>query len=404
MSRKLDLRTGRPVWFSYRAPRVASSRLTRDVRADVCVVGLGISGAMIADALSADGLSVIGIDRRGPMRGSTPATTALVQFEIDQPLSRLSRAIGRADAERAWRRSRLAVANLGSHVREAGIACDLAERQSLLLAGNVLDRSGLEAEAMARRSAGLRCGFLDRAEIKDRFGIDRVAALLSDGNLALDPRRLTAGLLRAAAARGARYYAPVEATGLDDGPDGVRVATKEGPTIRASTVVLATGYELASIEPPAAHRIISTWAIATRPQRRKRLWPEEAFIWEASDPYLYLRATPDGRVICGGEDEDFADEATRDALIADKSAKIEAKLSKLMPWLDTKPEFAWAGAFGSTSTGLPIIGALPRRPRVVTVMGYGGNGITYSRIAAEYVSSRMAGREDSDADLFAFDR
>ncbi len=114
------------------------------------------------------------------------------------------------------------------------------------------------------------------------------------------------------------------------------------------------------------------------------------------------------------------DEATRDALIADKSAKIEAKLAKLMPWLDTKPEFAWAGAFGSTSTGLPIIGALPRRPRVVTVMGYGGNGITrprvvtvmgyggngitYSRIAAEYVSSRMAGREDSDADLFAFDR
>ena len=36
-------------------------------------------------------------------------------------------------------------------------------------------------------------------------------------------------------------------------------------------------------------------------------------IWEASDPYLYMRATADGRVICGGEDEEFSDEerATR---------------------------------------------------------------------------------------------
>ena len=53
------------------------------------VVGMGISGAMMAEALAGDGLSVIAIDRRGPIKGSTAATTALVQFEIDQPLSLL---------------------------------------------------------------------------------------------------------------------------------------------------------------------------------------------------------------------------------------------------------------------------------------------------------------------------
>ncbi len=58
---------------------------------------------------------------------------------------------------------------------------------------------------------------------------------------------------------------------------------------------------------PARHSIVSTWAIATRPQHGA-IWPEAAFIWEASDPYLYMRATKDGRVICGGEDEDFTDE------------------------------------------------------------------------------------------------
>ena len=104
MNRKLDLRTGAAVWTAYRAPRVSTNRLLRDVNCDVLVVGLGISGAMIIEALTAQGLSVAGVDRRGPMLGSTLDTTALVQFEIDEPIERLTDKIGRGDAEKAWRR------------------------------------------------------------------------------------------------------------------------------------------------------------------------------------------------------------------------------------------------------------------------------------------------------------
>ena len=67
-----------------------------------------------------------------------------------------------------------------------------------------------------------------------------------------------------------------------------------------------------------------------------------------------------------------------------------------------EPEFAWTGSFGTTTTGLPIIGPVPHKPRVFAVMGYGGNGITFSRIAAELVTSAISGRDDCDADLFAF--
>ena len=41
MQQKLDLHTGKPVWSAYRAPAVQTSRLTRDVKADVLIVGLG---------------------------------------------------------------------------------------------------------------------------------------------------------------------------------------------------------------------------------------------------------------------------------------------------------------------------------------------------------------------------
>ncbi|MBZ9794983.1 NAD(P)/FAD-dependent oxidoreductase [Mesorhizobium sp. ES1-4] len=401
MPRKLDLRTGQPVWSAYRAPAVPSDRLTRDVRTDVLIVGMGISGAMMAEALTADGHAVICIDRRGPLRGSTAATTALVQFEIDQPLSVLSGMIGKAPARQAWRRSRLAISNLAACIAELGINCGMGRTQSLYLTGTMLGPSELREEAEARRQAGIAATYLTPRPLAEGFGIDRGGAILSHGNIVLDPRKLTAGLFLKALERKARFHAPVEATGIEDSAGEVAVATKEGPTITARHVVLATGYELVDIVPATAHRIISTWAIATRPQPRK-LWPGAALIWEASDPYLYVRATADGRVICGGEDENFVDETRRDELIGDKSARIAAKLSLMFPHLDVRPEFAWTGSFGTTTSGLPCIGAIPRHPRIHAVMGYGGNGITFSRIASEIVSASINGVEDTDASLFAF--
>lgn len=401
MARTLDLRTGRPVWLAYRAPAVPVRKLTRDVKTDVLIVGMGISGGMVAEALSAVGLSVMMIDRRGPMLGSTAATTALVQFEIDTPLSRLRTQIGADKAERAWQRSRLAVINLKGRLETLGISCALAPRPTLYLAGNTLSGSALRKEAELRRAAGLYADYLGPKALAEGFGIDRAGAILSRDNLELDPRKMTAGLILAAMARGARLYAPAQARRIVHEADGVTVETDGGPTIRADQVVLATGYELTDIAPTGGHSIISTWAIATRPQP-ENLWPGRGLIWEASDPYLYLRATRDGRIVCGGEDAEFSDETQRDALIPEKSAAIAAKLATLLPRIDVTPHFAWAGSFGTTASGLPLIGALPGKPRIHALMGYGGNGITFARLGAEIIAATIAGKTATDADLFAF--
>jgi glycine/D-amino acid oxidase-like deaminating enzyme len=51
---------------------------------------------------------------------------------------------------------------------------------------------------------------------------------------------------------------------------------------------------------------------------------------------------------------------------------------------------------------LPIIAKAPRHPRIHAVMGYGGNGITFSRIASEIVRTALNGGTDTDAALFGF--
>jgi hypothetical protein len=71
----------------------------------------------------------------------------------------------------------------------------------------------------------------------------------------------------------------------------------------------------------------------------------------------------------------------RDRRVQPKQEKLLAKVRKLLPSLDLRPAFAWAGTFAETTDGLPFFGAHPKYgPRVLFAMAYGGNGITYSMI------------------------
>lgn len=398
----LDLRTGAPVWMISPMARVPSRPPQRDHTCDVCIIGAGVSGAMAAEELARAGLKVILLDRRGPLLGSTAASTALLQYDIDQPMTLLAKKIGKENTLRAWRRSKLALEGLAAKIQMLEIACGMKRKDSLYLAGDVLAPDALHDEWRARTHSGLACQFLTHAELNARYGLDRKAAIRAFDNLSVNPVKMAAGFLRAAIDKGATILAPATAAAVTHHTNHIEIHLAEGPTITASKLVYATGYELPRSLARRKSDIISTYAIATKPQPSK-LWPTECLIWEASDPYLYVRTTKDGRVICGGEDEEFTAPEKRDALMAKKKAILEKKLAKLMPQLNPKAEFAWSAAFGSSSTGLPSIGALPDQPHTYAILGYGGNGITFSRLGAEIIRAAIVdGKKDPDADLFAF--
>lgn len=398
-----DLRTGQSIWSARRRPAIAAQPLTRDIACDVVVVGAGVSGALIAEALSEAGLKTVIVDRRGPAEGSTAASTAMLQYELDTPLTLMAARIGREKAERIWRRSRQSVDALRERTERLGLAVDGATRGSIYLDGNVLDASGLALEVDARRRAGFEVELLKPAAVQERYGIKGRHALIGFGNYSADPRRLTAGYLNVALARGARLYSPVDICDIAPTGKGVTLVSARGPSIRARHVVMATGYEMMKGIPRKGNKIISSWSIATRPQP-SAIWPTAAMIWEAADPYLYIRTTPRGEIICGGEDEEIGDAALRDSKLADKAATLSRKLAALLPGVDATPAYSWAGSFGDSPVGTPTIGRIPGMPNCYAAMGYGGNGITFSMMAAQMLRGLICGYGDPDSDLVSFHR
>lgn len=399
---KRDLRTGRSLWAGDSPGLGVPTRLLRaPVDVDVAIVGAGISGAFMAREL-ARSFSVAIFDRRGPILGSTMASTAMLQWELDLPLRALADQIGEAKAERVYRRSRQAVDDLKSIVHDTGIRCGLKSKTSLYLAGDGYGARALAREAEVRANVGLESMFLHPADLRTRFGIERTGAILSQGSASADPARLAAGLLRRAICCGAKVFSPVEITGVLQGGDHGTLVSDSGVEIRARHLVFCCGYEFPKGVPTHGAKIISTWALASKPLTQAPAWLSRHLVWEASDPYLYLRMTSDGRLIAGGEDEASPIRHADPKALAPKSQAIVQKLKALIPGLEIDVDYAWAGAFGESTTSMPLIGPVPGMPHAYAVMGFGGNGITYSVIASQIVAAAIRGRPDPDAGLYAF--
>lgn len=396
---KRDLRTGRSLWADSPGLGVPVKPLTQAIAVDVAIVGAGISGAFMAHELSRDH-SVAVLDRRPPLMGSTVASTALLQWEIDLPLTALAERIGLAKAKRAYLRSRQAVDDLKRIVGEERIVCSLKDKATLYLAGDEYGHRALQAEAEARAAIGLESIYAGPAELRRRFGIDRTGAIVSQGSASGDPARLAAGLLRRAESKGARVYSRVEVMQAASDPDGVTLLTDAGHAVRARAVVFCCGYEFPKGVPTPGAKVISTWAMASKPRQRCPAWLRDTLVWEASDPYLYFRMGGDGRLIVGGEDEASPDAHEDKAKLKRKCATIAAKLKRLLPKVEFEIDYSWAGAFGESATGLPSIAPVPEMDHAWAVMGFGGNGITYSVIASQVVAAGIRGGADPDADLY----
>jgi glycine/D-amino acid oxidase-like deaminating enzyme len=396
-----DLRGGRSPWF-VTGPQAVRLDVGENMKCDALIVGGGITGSLIAERLTRQGLYVVIIDRELPGRGSTAASTSMLLWEIDRSLTQLTEIYGFERASRAYLASLHAVAGLKSLVLQLGLPCEMRDKDSLYLAAGSTGKQLLR-EHQLRRRAGLPGDFLDHAMLLDVFGIARAGAIVSSGAADADPMQLARGLLRTAVARGARVFEG-EAVGFDTAARSVDVQLKNGRQIEARSVVLATGYVMPAIIHSTVQTTSSSWAIATTPQPQN-IWKGGALIWEDSKDYLYARTTAAGRIIIGGEDSDqIIDPEARDRLIPQKSRVLAQKLATLWPAANVEIEFRWSGTFDSTSDGLPLIGLVPGAKNIYAAYGYGGNGITFSFLAAQLIGDLIAGSTSPLLSDFALDR
>lgn len=372
------------------------------VRADVAVLGAGITGIAAAWFLRERGISTAVVDRGAVATGATGRNAGLLLAGGSQCYAMAVRSHGRERARRLWEFSRENHELLRGLVEGAPIDGDYARRGSYTLAcsGNEADALGKSARLL--QQDGFRAEYLEDVEVARLFpGAGFKAGLFHPDDGEIHPVRFVRGLAAAAEARGARIFEGSPVTDVELGPTSVALVTARG-RLEASMLLLASNAWTPLLIPYFENAIVGVRGqmFATEPCPR-RLLPAPVY---ADFGFEYFRQLPDGRLLVGGGrraalDAEMSYAETPTAAVQEAAERFffncfpEARALKIT--------HRWAGIMGFSGDELPSIGPVPGSANVYAAAGYHGHGMGLAVAAARGVADMIAhGRSSLPDALF----
>lgn len=399
----MQLHSG-PLYWPHTAANPQYPVLNESASCELLIIGGGMTGAILAYIASGLGIDTILLEKAQMGSGSTSANTGLLQYCSDKQLSSCIHSFGEDNGVQFYQQCLNAVKGIKDIAGKLKEDVQFRDRNSLYFASTAEDVPKLREEYDTLNRYGFPVYWLTKEEIEGRFPFSKENAIYTEGDAEINPYRFVHALLQSAGEKGARLYASSPVTGFDlKASDGI-ICRSGTHTIHANHVILATGYQQLLRKARGSYNAQS-FALVTEPVPFLDKWHERCLIWETARPYLYLRTTPENRIIIGGLDERLGPGGLEQTRYIRKSDLLLEQLAALFPDAKgVKAEYCWGAVFGQSHDGLPFIGRHPDHPNCWIVENYGGNGTVYSYIAAMLTMKAIKGEEVPELELFSLSR
>ncbi len=401
----MKLHSNQPYWLLKNGLMSTYPTLDSDVTTEVLIIGGGITGALLAYEMTKAGYQTVLVDARDVATGSTSASTAMIQYEIDEPLFSLIDKVGENVAVDSYREGILAIDKLERIVIDTQADCGFQRMRSLYVAYSNRELKWLMKEFTARKKYNFPVEWVTADELKSQFEVCGKGAILSDAGASLDPYRLTHALIKFSIEKyGLAVYDHTEVEKVTYEAQTNTVYTTTKFTITCKHIIYATGYESRVMLNKKIVSLISTYALVSEPLHTMPTALTNTIFWNTQEPYLYTRGTTDNRIIVGGGDEKFKNATLRDKLLAKKEVFLLKNFQEMFPTVSIIADFVWAGTFGVTKDALPYMGSHPDFPNSYFLLGFGGNGITFSVMGTRVIRDAIEGKENKLLRYYTFER
>jgi glycine/D-amino acid oxidase-like deaminating enzyme/nitrite reductase/ring-hydroxylating ferredoxin subunit len=373
--------TNQSLWADAFGGSVASADAP-PARADVVVVGAGLTGMLAAMLLQESGADVLVLDRDRVGGQATRNTTAKVSCLQGTVLSSIASSRGEEHAAAYAAANVHALDGIRSLVARLGIDCDLVDATAYTHAVTEEGLAGAAAEHDAARAAGLPVSWTDETDLP----FEVLGAVRLDGQAHLHPVKLCRGLGERLGPRSLRTGTAV--TEVEEHDDRCVVELADGHTLAADHVIVATQSPV--VDPALlANRCHpeQSYALAARVGG-----PLAEGMYLSSDPEtrsVRPATGPGGPVlVLGGSGHPVGDPETgpeRWASIVDWATAH---------WGELEVTHRWATHDLVPSDHVPFIGRLaPGSQRRWVATGFQKWGMTNAYVAGHLIAEQIAGRE-----------
>jgi gamma-glutamylputrescine oxidase len=376
--------------------------LRGDIRADVAIVGGGISGLSAALHLRERGYEVALLEAEHLGFGGSGRSGGQSIFGYACEMSTLEKAAGEADARRMWDVAVEGMSLQRELIARHGIDCDYTPGHMIVGLKHRHDLALREEVAHLARKYGYdSLRYIERDELRGIVASERYTSAVYDSNGGhLHPYRYTLGLGAAAARAGVSLFENAWVTRLDiaQTANAENIVHTAHGSVRAPHLLIAGGALLGNLVPQLARKLmtIGTYIVTTQPlgaERAASLVRNHAAVADMNWILDYFRVLADTRLLFGGR----VSYSGLDPF--DSSRVLRRRIAAVFPQLtEARIEYAWGGYLDITPNRAPHFGKLG--PGAWFIQGLSGHGMVISGIAGKLASEAIAGSAER-FDLFS---
>ena len=377
-------------WYAASAPAFPRQpALEGALRADVCILGAGITGLSTAIELAQAGLSVVVLEAKRVAWGASGRSggQAIFGFGCDQ--AKITQAVGLADSKRLFDWSLEGLDLIKRRCAEFGIDCDWRDGHAHV---PIKPRHITELKAWQRDLAGnfgYPLQWWERDQLQAVMPNQRYLGALFDPRSGhLHPLKYTQGLAKAAVALGVRIFEDSPVTALERGPSP-RFKTARGE-VACDFAVLAGNAYVHGIAPELDAKImpVGTYIGATAPLGEalaRDLIRNDMAVADVNWALDYFRLSADHRLLFGGR-------ASYSTLPPpDLAGTLRRRMTRVFPRLaGVGMEYVWGGYVDISLSRAPHWGRLGHN--IYYAQGFSGHGIAATGLAGRILAEAIRGQ------------
>ena len=309
---------------------------------------------------------------------------------MDTPYHTLQQKFGKEDAIQIADSISKGLALIRNNVNAYAPDCGYKELPGYLFSQDKNQSEELEKIYEASKECGVAVDWTKDIPVPIPFE----KALIFPGQASFHPTRYLMSLAKAFEDAGGTILEDCRVTAVDEG-EPHKVSTGKGQ-FNAEYFVYATHI------PPGVNLLhfrcapYRSYAMALKMQ--KYLPYPDGLVYDMYDPYHYYRTQEiDGEhyLIAGGEDHKTGHVENTDQCFR----KLEAYINR--HFKIESVEHKWSSQYFEPNDGLPYIGNLPGHgEKLLVATGYGGNGMTYSAVAALVLSDLIVNGKSEFEELY----